>query len=501
MPNDDEVLLIDFSAVLHPVWHMTQNNPDPNATATQVVDRICALATDHPHAVVCCDSGRSFRSDLDPTYKAQRPETDAPMLHQARLAEETLRSKGFPVWKVKGFEADDIIASATAQALAINGTSVLVATNDKDLMQLVGDRVQVKSLKDGTRLDAAWVQEKFGVPPAQIRDYLTLVGDSSDNIKGAFRVGPKKATELLTTFGSLDEYYAAFDKGEAKLPRAIVESLTEFRERMPTVRELVTLRVDVPLPFAEIAAERTPHDTTYIAAEEETPVDDEPAVLGAPLPPSAPPQQPANGRSEPQMAAAPPPPPPAAPPRMTVEEGTDALAPAPGEWTKQLEPRSMRDATMLAKYMHEARLFSGYGTPQAVLSTILAGRELGFNSVASLRAFNIIDGRHALAADAMRGLVLRSGVAKYFRIIERAADHCTWETWRSGDPEPIRLTFTIQQARTAWQKDERAWNNSAYTKNPEDMLSARASSKLCRLVYADILFALYAPEELRDEVA
>jgi hypothetical protein len=99
----------------------------------------------------------------------------------------------------------------------------------------------------------------------------------------------------------------------------------------------------------------------------------------------------------------------------------------------------------------------------------------------------------------MRALVLRSGSAKYFRCIERTPERCTWETWRIGEPEPTRLTHTIEQAKIAWQKDERAWRASAWGRMPEDMLSARASSKLARLVYSDVTYGLYSPEELRED--
>src|SRR5262249_45579377 len=154
-------------------------------------------------------------------------------------------------------------------------------------------------------------------------------------------------------------------------------------------------------------------------------------------------------------------------------------------------PRSMHEAAKLATYMHQARLFSAYGSPHAVLSTILAGRELGFNALASLRAFHIIENKHTLSADGMRALVLKSGMAKFFRCIERPAERCTWETHRVGDPEPMRLTYTIDQGKAMWTKDERAWKQSGWGRNPEDMLSARASGKLARLVYSDILFGLY----------
>jgi hypothetical protein len=187
----------------------------------------------------------------------------------------------------------------------------------------------------------------------------------------------------------------------------------------------------------------------------------------------------------------------------------DALAPAPVEFERQLEPRSIGQAAALSKAMFAAKMFNGYGSESAVLSTVLAGRELGMHAIASLRAFHIVEGRHSLAADAMRGLVLRSGVAKYFRIVERTAERATFETWRVGEPEAVRLSYTLAEGRQAYGFEaglnekaaaelEGKWQRSAWGKHPADMLAARASSKLARLVYSDILFGLYAPEELRD---
>jgi 5'-3' exonuclease len=501
----EELLLIDLSSLAYPIWHMSQSNPDPNATHTQVVDRVRALASAHPHAAVCCDSGRSFRHALDPKYKAQRPERDATLHHQIDLIRETLENDGFPVWMVKGFEADDVIASATAKALEIEGARVLIASADKDLLALVSDRVNALSLRDGTRIDPAWVVAKFDVTPAQMRDYLALVGDSSDNVVGAKGIGPKKACELLHNFDTVEALFAALDNEEAALPPSVEASIVEFRPRWPVVRDLVTLRQDVEIPFEMIAAERTPKDAAFLAAEGAE-IEDQGDVEHeeeAPDQPPAPPPSESRKTEPPRRAVAPAAPAPRAqdPGQGLVKIADDVLAPAPADWGKQLEPRSMREAERLANSMHQARLFSGYGTPHAVLSTIMAGRELGFQSVASLRAFHIIDSKHSLAADALRALVLKSGAAKFFRIVERTEKIATWETWRIGDPMAIKLSYTLTQARAAWQKDQKGWDASGWGRHPEDMLSARASAKLARLVYPDVLFGLYAIEELRDDIA
>lgn len=512
--SESELLLIDLSSIAHPIWHMSQSEPDPNATCTKTVDRVRALASQHPHAAVCCDSGRSFRCGVDPTYKAQRPQAEETLHHQIRLSKERLEADGFPVWSVRGFEADDLIASATAQALAIPDTTVLIASADKDLLQLVNHRVRAKSMRDGSIVDAEAVKAKYGITPEQMRDYLSLVGDASDNIIGAKGIGPKKAAELLNLFNSLDELYAAMDAGNGIFSPSIRSSLMEFRPRMATVRQLITLRADVEIPFSEIAAERAPKEQAPLEEDTMPDVIDIPQIPqptaertsqgvtasvdagkgeGAALPENAAPQSDAASASRQTSQA--------------LVQTPDVLAPAPTDWEKQLEPRSIREAQGLATAMFQARLFNGYGSAPAVLSTILAGRELGLQAIASLRGFHIVEGRHMLAADLLRGLVMRSGLAAYFRITSRSETGAAFCTHRKGDPEPISLAYTIEDGRKAFgfvdgmpEKDkaakEAAWIKSGWGRNPADMCVARAGAKLARLVYPEVTFGLYAPEEI-----
>ena len=474
----DELLLIDLSSIVHPIWHVSQSDPNPDATSIAAVDRVRQLASRFPTAAVCCDSGKSFRKELDPTYKAQRPQQDAPLRHQMRLAMEKLKADGFPVWCVDGFEADDLIASAVTRALAIDGTRVLIATGDKDLLQLVGPRVLGKSVRDGATMDADGVKAKFGVTPAQMQDYLCLVGDASDNVIGAKGIGPKRAAELLATFGSIENAYEAVDAKSAIMPPGIHNSLVEFRDRLPNVRQLIALRTDVDIPFEEIAAERTPREA------QEMPEMESPVIEMPPSPATA-----AAAAATPAAAAA----------REDASQPTNgngnghALVvrePAPAEWEKQLEPRSLHEAKDVASAMFQARLFNGYGNAPAVLSTVMAGRELGLPAVASLRAFHIVDGKHCLAADAIRALVMKSGQARFFRCIERTAERATFETQRGDDPV-MSLTFTMEDAQRAGVVKK----GSGWEKHPADMLVARASSKLARLVYPDVVFGLYSPEE------
>ena len=173
--------------------------------------------------------------------------------------------------------------------------------------------------------------------------------------------------------------------------------------------------------------------------------------------------------------------------------------PAPDEWERSLEPRSMNDAVRLAQRLHDSRMFSSYGTPQAVLSTLLLGRELGLPTMAALRSVHVIEGRHSLSAELMVALVLKSGMAEYFRLVETTDKVCTYETLRQGSEKPLSLSYTIEQAKQAdLLKPSRSGKLTNWEKMPKQMLRARCKSELARLEYPDLLAGLYTPEELRD---
>src|ERR1017187_5143434 len=338
------VVLIDLSSIAHPIWHMSQGEPDPNHTSVQTVAKVRALASGQPHVAICCDAPPYLRKTIDPDYKGNRPESDATLQHQITLARETLLSDGFPVWAVKGFEADDLIATGARLAQEA-GLDVLVVSSDKDLLQLVGPHVKAKSLRDGSILDEDAVVVKFGVEPWQVRDYLSLVGDTSDNVKGAKGIGPKKAAALLKAHGTLDRLYRYIhETGHQELGIKPSEalSLDEFEGRYPTVRSLIALRDDVPIPFTEIMADRVPKDAA--AFIEEKPMEAQANVTLTPMFTNSEPAP-----ETPTTSAA-----------LALVHEAELVAPA--EWEMQLEPRSMREAKILASDMFSSRLFSAYGT-------------------------------------------------------------------------------------------------------------------------------------------
>ena len=481
--NDSELMLVDLSSIAFPIWMMAQNDPDPNATSTRTIERVRALTTGYPHCAICCDAGRSFRKDADPTYKANREKQHAAYYHQVGLVKEALAGDGYPVWAVDGFEADDLIASATWQAISLpDPLEVRIVSSDKDLLQLVSKQVRAVSAKDGAIYDPELVHAKFGVSPSQMVDYLSLVGDPADNIKGADKIGTVTAAKLLAEFGSLEGVYLAMKNGATpSITPAVRSSLVAFAPRLLAVRALIELRTDVAIPFDEIARERIAKETAAFQAEEES--IDQPLYAGV--------EQDEEHRLKRlnDIADAQP------APVVTVKSNgkptpVDDLAPPPMEWERHLEPRSIREAITLSNHMFASKLFSAYGTPQAVLSVILAGREFGMQAMASLRAFHVVDGKPTMAADVIRALVLNSGKAKYFRCTERTAERATFVTQRGDDP-PVTLSYSVEEAKAAGM----VRNGGGWTKNPADMCVARAGSKLARLVYPDVIHGLYSPEE------
>lgn len=488
------IVLVDISSIAYPIWHTSETATNRDVVSQQTVARVHNLTAGFPHAAICCDSGRTFRHEIDPTYKANRPEKEAGIQYQIDKAIERLRQDGYPIWTAKGFEADDVIATACRLARE-RDLSVLIISADKDLLQLVGPQVAAKSLKDGSIVDEAAVVAKFGVSPALMRDYLTLLGDASDNVPGVKGVGQVRAVNLLATFGSIDELYASMEKGEAQLTPAITQSLLAFKAQMPTTRMLITLRDDVEIAFDAIAAERTPLvSPNVVMAQTGMEVED----------------------MAPEMTAqdtAPAPVPDAAPEAVATEtptetpaaEATTAIAkreddPIVGEvvetsWNRQLEPRSMRDAERLATVLDKSGMFEGaYGNAPAVMTAILAGRELGMPAMSALRGIHMVEGRASLSAQTMVGLLLKSGLVDYFEMEESTDKTCTFVGKRKGARKEQRVTHTIEMATRAGLVKP----NSNWVKTPEDMLVARASARLARLLVPDLLGGMYTPEELRE---
>jgi DNA polymerase-1 len=245
------MLLVDGSSYLYRAYHALPDLRAPDGFPTGALHGFVAmmnwLRERYPaeHAVCVFDAkGKTFRDDWYPEYKAQRAPMPDPLRQQIEPIHEVVKLLGWPVLEVPGIEADDAIGTL-ARVAAASGHQVLISTGDKDLAQLVNERVTLMNTmaKPPEKLDIEGVKAKFGVPPERIVDYLTLIGDTVDNVPGVEKVGPKTAAKWIADHGSLDGVVAAADsiKGVAG------ENLRKALDWLPTGRKLITVLTDCDL--------------------------------------------------------------------------------------------------------------------------------------------------------------------------------------------------------------------------------------------------------------
>jgi DNA polymerase-1 len=243
------LLLVDGSSYLYRAFHAMPDLRGPEGQPTGAVHGMVAmlkkLRTDigAEHAACVFDaSGPTFRDEWYPEYKAQRAPMPPELRAQIDPIHEVVKLLGWPVLTVPGIEADDAIGTLSRVAVE-QGHRVVVSTGDKDLAQLVNPDVELINTMSNERLDEAGVKEKFGVPPDRIIDYLTLMGDTVDNVPGVTGVGPKTAAKWVAEYGSLDGVIAAADSVKGKAG----ENLRAALDWLPQGRRLVTVKLDCDL--------------------------------------------------------------------------------------------------------------------------------------------------------------------------------------------------------------------------------------------------------------
>jgi DNA polymerase-1 len=260
------LLLVDGSSWLHRAFNalpaLSTKSGEPTGALYGVLNMLRKLLADYRPdylAVVFDAPGKTFRHELFPDYKAHRPPLDPQLVRQIEPLYACVRAMGLPLLQVAGVEADDVIGTLTRQA-TVRGLPVLIVSGDKDLAQLVDEQVRMLDTMKNVVTDVAGVEQKFGVPPARIVDWLALVGDSSDNIPGVPGVGPATAARWLRQYGSLDALIA----DAVAIPGKIGDRLRAGLEQLPLSRQLATLDCRVPLPVAFEELRPAPPDATAL---------------------------------------------------------------------------------------------------------------------------------------------------------------------------------------------------------------------------------------------
>lgn len=258
------LLLVDGSSFLYRAFHampdLRNRHGEPTGAIYGVLNMLRRLRQDYPADYSLCvfdAKGKTFRDDWYPQYKANRPSMPVELVQQIEPLHQAIAASGWNIMMLEGVEADDVIGTLAQQA-ARDNTRCVVATGDKDLAQLVNESVTLINTMNNETLDIAGVNSKFGVPPERIVDYLTLTGDTVDNIPGVEKVGPKTAVKWLAQYDTLDNLMQHADA----IGGVVGDNLRKALDWLPQARRLITVKCDVVLPqaYQTLAAPAPDHE-------------------------------------------------------------------------------------------------------------------------------------------------------------------------------------------------------------------------------------------------
>ena len=243
------LLLVDGSSYLYRAFHampdLRNTQGEPTGAIYGMVNMLRRARQEFPTTHIACifdAKGKTFRDDLYPEYKAQRSAMPEDLVKQIEPIHHVVRALGWPVIMVPGVEADDVIGTLSEEATR-RGWKTVISTGDKDLAQLVNDRVSLVNTMTNEKLDRDGVITKFGVPPERIVDYLTITGDAVDNVPGVVKAGPKTAVKWLTEYGTLDSLI----ERASEVKGVVGENLRQALDWLPQARHLLTVKTDCDL--------------------------------------------------------------------------------------------------------------------------------------------------------------------------------------------------------------------------------------------------------------
>jgi 5'-3' exonuclease len=443
-----KLLLVDLSGLFWQCW-ATSND---RRAMTWTISILNKHYHQYDKVAVCLDGPPYVRSEWYPDYKGdrgERPENAVDLLGE--LIETLENDNGFPVFSVRGWEADDVIATLAKQ---YKNEDVTILTADKDLWPVVGlsDTIQVLSpRKDSVPMDKAGLFDKTGCTPKQYEFLLALKG-GHDNIPGIKGIGKGLGQSIARIVNDADELAEKLMDDPDSIPRNTLFQPSEV-ENLKLWHKLVKLNYDLPIEVNRLVKEDE--------VKEETDVVEEPTT-------------------------------------ETVEKPMEIIQAAPAKiegsnWQNALEPTDLESAYKMSRVLLQSRLFSNFGSEQSVFAALVMGRELGLGATASLNGIYVVQGKPTLKTETMVALVLRSGKADYLKVTESTKERCTVKTHRNDDPDPdpTVVTFTIDDAKRLGLANRDQWK-----KQPATMCMWRAYAKLIRMTFPEVTLGLYGYEEM-----
>lgn len=247
-----KLLLVDGSSFLYRAFHampdLRNRQGEPTGAIYGVMNMLRRLRHDYPSDYLLCvfdAKGKTFRDDWYPEYKANRPRMPEDLACQVDILNQAIKASGWPVLAQVGVEADDVIGTL-ARLATEQKMHCVIATGDKDMAQLVNVNVTLVNTMNNEVLDELGVEQKFGIPPRLIVDYLSLIGDAVDNVPGVAKVGPKTAVKWLQEYGSLESLIAQSDA----IKGVVGNNLRAALDWLPQGKRLITIKCDVELPIS-----------------------------------------------------------------------------------------------------------------------------------------------------------------------------------------------------------------------------------------------------------
>lgn len=446
--------ILDLASMFHRLWHIDKEN-----VTHKIVSFLRTLQVDK--IIVAIDSPPYKRKESYPEYKANR-DTPEPDLVGCLKATIKAVNEQYVIAKSEGWEADDVIATIINEMMdkgTYNAEDVIVFGQDKDLLQITN----LTDPLDGSITNPV---DKFGVTQDQVVDYLSLIGDKSDNIKHPEGIGPTTASGLLSAFGSIDGIYKAIKATPEKFTKpAVFKALNESESIVREAMSLIALNCAVTVEYIQ------PQPSKANVMDEEKPAQ----------------------KTE-----------------IAKTENAIVLQPEPLEYKRSLEPIGMTECWKMSNLFDRSGMYPKFKGPEQIMMVIMRGRELGFGATSSLELIEMIQGKPAMRAAGMLGKVLsHRDVCEYFICDEMTETKCTWTTKRTGYPKPVSRTFTIEDAirmeyiipdgvivKDKYGNKKESKDN--WTKQPAVMIQWRACTQLIRQVYPDLINGLYSKEELQD---
>lgn len=471
MTDGIKILAVDVSGLFSQFWEVDNGKGrDFDKPRQSTLGAVRRYREGHDRVAICCDSGKSFRSLLWESYKADRPDRGEAYRSQIRLTVEALESEGCSIFRAPEYrgrfaEADDVIGSLCSWAYE-GGHEVTILSSDKDLMQLVGDSVSIlRPLeRDAKPYGPPEVAAKLGIPPQMVADWLALAGDKSDGYKPYEGIGDKRAIDLLKRYGSALAVFAepiVLADLESVLGAKLAASLVAAGpEPARKALEVSTVVCDLVLGFEKL--------------------EKEPIVQR--VEPENEPQQP----QEPVQSIQHP---------VALAPIHRAIPPTAKSDPWALQPSGQTSLRAFAADVASSRMFPQIATVEQAIVVIAWGQNLGVPAMIALTQAYVVHGRVGWGAQFIAGLIKNNPTCEKFYVSETTDKHATVVYKRKGEPEG-KYVFTIERA----QKMGLIKSGGPWDKIPATMCRWGCIRESARMVWPDVVTGVYTPDEIAGEL-